>query len=328
MAELQATFLDVGQGDSTVAVLPSGGGVLVDCPNGSAPTAVDFLNSAQITSLELVVISHSDLDHAGGVVDAIKGFQGRTFKIASLVDRVIRQDPPSSMKYHVMLRELAQLMRNGIMHWQPYEGNAIQLGDVEITVLHPSEADRLDALSRGNQNDCSVALRIDYSGVRILLGADIQQKGWEWIVERNTDLKADIFKFPHHGAWYEGEPSLSHIMRLVDPSVVIISAGSTNRYGHPSNETLKLLRSLKARVRFICTQVTRRCHPEPENVAEQAKELLPTESRGGKSFMNNRACPCAGNVTVRISGGGVSISPTPKEHDRVIDLLDDPKCKV
>ena len=82
MPELSAIFLDVGQGDSTIVSLPDGGGVLVDCPAGSAPIVVDHLESAQITSLELVVISHSDLDHAGGVVDTIRGFPGQTLKLA------------------------------------------------------------------------------------------------------------------------------------------------------------------------------------------------------------------------------------------------------
>ena len=327
MTELLVTFLDVGQGDSTVAGFPDGGGLLVDCPAGSASTVVDYLETAQVTSLELVVITHSDLDHAGGVVQVIKAFGGPTHSIAVLPDRTLTADPHTNQRYGVMLRELAQLLRSGTSRWQPYAGNAIEFGDVSVSVLHPSDADHFEALSLRNQNDCSVALRVDYAGVRILLGADVQRMGWQWMINRNTDLKADVFKFPHHGAWYDGDPTLRKVLELVDPSVVVISVGSTNGYQHPSIETLTLLRSLQSNVRFLCTQATNQCHGELGTVATQAYELLPPESRGGHSFQNPRACPCAGNVTVRISNNGVAISPTPQQHNRVIELFESPQCR-
>ena len=196
-----------------------------------------------------------------------------------------------------------------------------------MSVLHPAKADRLDALATSNPNNSSIALRIDYAGGRILLGADVEKQGWQWMVDRDADLKADVFKFPHHGAWYDGEPPLSKILHLVDPSVVVISVGSTNSYGHPSIETLRLLRSLQASVRFLCTQVTSQCHGEPEGIANQARELLPPENRNGHSFRNLRSCPCAGKVTVRISSSGVATSPTVEQHDRVIDLFENPQCR-
>ena len=327
MVEMLATFLDVGQGDSTVTVFPGGGGMLVDCPAGSAPIVVDYLERAQITRLELVVITHSDLDHAGGVVDVIKGFQGPTLRIAELIDRVRPSDQHANMKYRLMLRDLAQFMRDGIAAFAPYAGTLIEFGDVEIDVLHPSEADRLDALSHNDRNNCSIALRLEYAGARVLLAADLQQRGWQWIMERHADLKADVLKFPHHGAWYDGDPTLGKVLELVDPSLVVISVGSTNGYHHPAIETFKLLRALGNKVRFVCTQATDQCHSEPEVVAVQARELLPMDSRGGHSFANSRSCPCAGNVTVRISDDGIVMGPTREQHDRVIDLFETPQCR-
>ena len=254
-------------------------------------------------------------------------FRGPTTRLAVLPDRVRSTDPQANRKYCLLLRDSAQLLRQGTESWLPYAGKKIKLGDVTISVLHPSVADHLEALSRGNANDSSVVLRIDYAGARILLGADVQRRGWQWMVDRNTDLKADVFKFPHHGAWYDGEPSLSQILDLVDPSVVVISVGSTNGYGHPSLETLRLLRSLQSKVRFVCTQATNQCHGEPEAIATQVRELLPLESQGGNSFQKKQSCPCAGNITVRISSKGVEVSPTPEQHGRVIDLFENPQCR-
>ena len=327
MPELLAKFLDVGQGDSTVVVLPDGGGLLIDCPAGSAPAVVDQLESAQVTSLNLVVISHSDLDHAGGIVDTIRGFRGETVEVAFFPDRVRNPDPQADRKYRLLLQNLADLVRQGIKLWEPHAGQIIQFGDVTVSVLHPTNADRLDVLSQSNPNNSSITLRVDYAGTRILLPADLQKQGWQWMVDRDADMKADVFKFPHHGAWYDGEPPLSKILDLVDPSVVVISVGSTNPYGHPSIETLKLLRSLQIGVRFLCTQATNQCHGEPENIANQARELLPTDNQGGHSFRDQRSCPCAGTITIRLSTSELTTSPTQEQHNRVIDLFAHPQCR-
>ena len=327
MPELSAIFLDVGQGDSTVVVLPDGGGILVDCPSGSAPAVVDQLENAQVTSLNLVVVSHSDLDHAGGIVDTITGFRGETVELAFFPDRVREPNPQANMKYRLLLQGLADLVRQGVKLWEPHAGQVIHFGDVSVSVLHPAKADRLDALSQSNPNDSSITLRVDYAGARILLPADLQKQGWRWVVDRNEDLKADVFKFPHHGAWYDGEPPLSKILDLVDPSVVVISVGSTNSYGHPSIETLKLLRSLHIGVRFLCTQATNQCHDEPQRIADQARGLLPPENQSGGSFRNPRSCPCAGTITVRVSTSGLTTSPTVAQHNRVIDLFTAPQCR-
>lgn len=327
MPDLLATFLDVGQGDSTIVVLPDGGGLLVDCPSGSAPIVVDHLERTRTTTLELVVISHSDLDHAGGVVDTVKEFPGRTLKLAFFPDRVRDPDPQANRKYRVLLQDLAKLVRQGCKLWDPEAGQEIRFGDVTVSVLHPAREDRLDALSISNPNASSIALRIDYAGAGILLGADVERQGWQWMVNRNADLKADVFRFPHHGAWYDGEPPLSKILGLVDPSVVVISVGSTNSYGHPSIQTLNLLRSLRTSVRFLCTQATSRCHSQPASIASRARELLPPENRDGHSFRNQRSCPCAGQVTVRLSSNGIMTSPTEGQHDRVIDLFETPQCR-
>ncbi len=307
--------------------LPEGGGILVDCAPGSAPMVVDHLERAQIATLELLAVTHSDLDHAGGIMGVVRGFTGPIRRLAFLPDRPLSQDPQTNPKYRVLLQELAELLRDGTEPWLPYAGKSISIGDVTVSVLHPSVADHYNALARSDPNASSVVLKIECSGARILLGADVERMGWKALLDRGADLKADVFKFPHHGAWYNGAPTLNEIVDLVNPSLVVISVGSTNSYGHPSVETLNLLRSYPTDLRFVCTQATTRCHGDPETISHQAKGLLPAGSLGGQSSRNKRSCPCAGNVTVRIGDDGVTVSPTPEQHGLVIDLFDDPQCR-
>ena len=327
MTELRAKFFDVGQGDSTFVALSNESGMLVDCAPGSASTVVDYLEEAQIEDLELLVVTHSDLDHAGDVVTVARAFPGTVRRLAFLPDRPLPLDPQTNTKYRILLQELAELLLDGTEHWSPYAGNAIIIGDVSVSVLHPSVADHFLALSRSDQNASSVVLKIQSSEASILLGADVERRGWKAILDRGENLKADVFKFPHHGAWYGGTPSLKQILDQVDPSLVVISVGTTNSYGHPSVETLNLLRSYRAHVRFVCTQATTRCHGDPGAISHEATGFLPPESLGGQSSRKKQSCPCAGNVAVRITSGGVAVSPTSEQHNRVIDLFDNPQCR-
>lgn len=328
MTELRATFFDVGQGDSTFVELPEGSGMLVDCAPGSAPMVIDYLERAQIADLELLAVTHSDLDHAGGVIGVVKGFLGPIRRLAFLPDRPLATDTQTNPKYRALLQQLAELLRDGTTEpWLPYAGNEIQFGNVKVSVLHPSVADQLSALARSDSNASSVVLKIECSEASILLGADVERVGWKAILDRGADLNADVFKFPHHGAWYDGTPSLQQILNQVNPSLVVISVGSTNSYGHPSVETLNLLRSHLSKVRFVCTQATARCHANPNEIAHEASRFLPDESLGGQSSRNKRSCPCAGNVAVRVTSDGVAVSPTLEQHSRVIDLFDNPQCR-
>ena len=328
MPDLVVKFLDVGQGDSTLVVLPNGDGVLVDCAAGAAPYVVEQLEQTQVTNLELMVITHSDQDHAGGCMDVVKSFGGQILRLAILHDRVLNSNEQSNKRYRVLLRDLvSQLLRCKTKRWLPYAGKSILLGEVTFSVLHPSDVDHLDAVACGNPNDSSIVLMIEYAGSRILLGSDVQRRGWQWMLERDTDLKADVFKFPHHGAWYSGEPSLQKVMERVDPAVVVISVGTSNSYGHPSPETLRLLRSLQGSVRFMCTAATPQCHGTPEAMSTQVRELMPPESQGGYSYKKPQFCPCAGHVTIHISSSGVEVHPTPEQHGRVIELFETPQCR-
>ncbi len=66
--EVRVAFLDVGQGDSTVIVLPDQTtAIVVDCP--SKKVTIDYLEENGIVRLSHVFVSHSDSDHIGGMVD-------------------------------------------------------------------------------------------------------------------------------------------------------------------------------------------------------------------------------------------------------------------
>ena len=71
-APLIVTFIDVGQGDSCWLHLPNGNDVLVDGGKAQAgPTVVAYLNEHGVADIELMVATHGDADHIGGLIDVV-----------------------------------------------------------------------------------------------------------------------------------------------------------------------------------------------------------------------------------------------------------------
>ena len=69
---LEAHFINVGQGDSCWLHLPNGDDILVDGGKPQAgPTAVAYLQRKGVADLELMVATHGDADHIGGLLDVL-----------------------------------------------------------------------------------------------------------------------------------------------------------------------------------------------------------------------------------------------------------------
>jgi competence protein ComEC len=304
--EITVAFLDVGQGDATVITLPDfSSAIVVDCFRDSV--TVDYLESNGINTLSYVFLTHTDSDHIGGAVGLLENF--------GQVDGIgYNHDTPKIVEGNrrVILRGLLQLARRrGLEVCSPRSGQSWTFQGVVVNVLHPDDLDAKEAELHEDTNNASIILMVTFAGRRVLLAADVEGCGWQWVVERDTDLRANVFKFPHHGAWYDAkgqQPSLDEVLRRVNPSWVVISVGTHNPHKHPHHNTLELLRSY-SQLRFICTEATSKC-------------------RGSlKAARNKEACPCAGTVEVVIRSDQIEVIPNHANHLEVVKHFDTPQCK-
>jgi len=332
---LVVAFLDVGKGDAIVVLVPGeSSAIVVDCPSGASETVLAYLADAHITIIKWVIITHSDQDHAGDVPKLIADFRtaygGSVERLSYLNDRVIDPNPEKQAKHKHLLANMALRLRDGISaDPDPYADRSMSFGGgLEVTILHPAKADLTDMLAVGGGiNDTSVVMRLDYRGKSVLLTGDAQGRAWRWMRERGVNLKVDVLKFPHHGASFTTPVHVSDVLDLVDPRYVVISVGTRNIDGHPSAETLRLLRERRSLVRFVCTQATDRCHPAGVmSRAAEARDLVPRENRGRAYNRRTLACPCAGTVIIMFSSD-ILIEPTLDQHDRVINLFSHPGCR-
>lgn len=225
-ARLEVTVLDVGQGDAILIETPAGHDILID--GGPGPAVLRAL-SAELPwrdrSLDLVVLTHAQADHATGLIDVLDRYDVR--RAAS------NGAPPDGAAAAKWSDAVAD---EGLAIETLYTGDAIDLGDgVRLEVLWPPAASAQPAA-----NDASIVLRISWGDVSFLLTGDIAAETERELLASGVDLSATVLKVAHHGS---AGSSSARFLDEVQPAVAVVSAGRDNRFGHPAPDAVERLRA-------------------------------------------------------------------------------------
>ncbi|TFV91270.1 ComEC/Rec2 family competence protein [Blastococcus sp. CT_GayMR16] len=217
-----AVACDVGQGDALVLPAGPGAGVLVD--SGPEVGAVDrCLDRLGIDSLPLVLLSHLDADHVGGLAGALTGRDVGVVATATLS----ATDDRAAALDRLVQREAGE---RAVL----VPGDRRTVDGVAIEVLAPDPA---RATASAAPNDLSMVARVTVRGVRILLTGDLGAEAESRIVSSGIDLRADVLKVPHHGS-ADADPAF---LAASGARVALVSVGADNTYGHPTARTLTAL---------------------------------------------------------------------------------------
>lgn len=252
--DVRITFLDVGQGDSTVIEFPDGQAYLID--GGGRPfwqgmdqdswkmrkdpfepgkdVVVPFLRYRGISVVDTMVMTHGDLDHIGGLQAVTERFP---------IKRVIGNGlPPNGVKERALFESLLQ-KEVPILHGKEGAIWKIRKG-VTLTLLHPPAFRDRELILQ--DNNMSVVLLLSAYGRHVLLTGDLEQNGEEWLMNRSKLIPPgiDILKVAHHGS---DTSTTENWLQFLHPTYAIISVGE-NRYGHPSEKVLERLESRKVPV--------------------------------------------------------------------------------
>lgn len=226
---LTVAFLDIGQGDSIYIEGPNGNQILVDGgPNAAVlrqlPKVMPFLDR----SLDVVIGTHPDADHIGGLSDVFK-----RYKVTYLLEPGI----PNNTGPYRAFREAAE-NEKGLVEVVARRGMIVDLGrGAELHILFPDRD-----VSKVETNTGSIVARLAFGNTSVLLTADSPIAIESYLLSLNrAGLKSTILKLGHHGSHTS---SSKEYVEAVAPSVAIISAGKNNRYGHPHKEVLAILKSL------------------------------------------------------------------------------------
>jgi competence protein ComEC len=223
---LRVTFLDVGQGDSTVIEMPSGAVVVVDggrrSPSDMGLWVVEpALRARGIDAIDLVVATHPDSDHIGGLIHLLERFPVRS---------VAEGDPRGETETLGLFR--AAIEASGAEHVWLSRGQVITDGRCAIAILHP---DPDPARRASDTNGNSVVLDVRWREVDILLMGDAEIPAEHQMMAALPPIDCDVLRTGHHGS---GEATGAEFLEEVTPAIGILSVGRSNPYGHPHPDVL------------------------------------------------------------------------------------------
>ncbi|MBU1500416.1 MBL fold metallo-hydrolase [Patescibacteria group bacterium] len=222
---MEVSFLDVGQGDAILITGPTGIQLLVD--GGRDRSAVRELPKVMNLldrRIEMVLATHPDADHIGGLPDVLSRYR---------VSYVLTPGREGESEVFSSFEESIK-NESGAKELVARAGMRINLGGGSYAdVLYPGD----NVAHLREPNDASVILRVVYGDTEFLLTGDAPS----WVEERlvsqyGASLQSDVLKAGHHGS----RSSTSKLwLAIVQPEVVVVSAGENNSYGHPHPEVLE-----------------------------------------------------------------------------------------
>lgn len=230
MEVFPVSFLDVGQGDASLIELENDVQVLIDGgpPNGRLTAALGEILPPYDRTVELVVLTHPELDHYGGLIELLDRYE-----VGAFIDTGVTKDVEA---YEVLTKELEiRKIRRITLR----AGDRVRYGAHIFSVLSPD-----DTLAYAKEkNDTSMVLAFESNGAQFLFTGDISAEV-ERVVARSLAEPVDVLKVAHHGSKFS---SAADFLSVVRPALATIGVGK-NSYGHPTREALARLEAAGARV--------------------------------------------------------------------------------
>jgi competence protein ComEC len=218
---IDLTALDVGQGLSVVLrthrrtlVYDTGPSFRSGSDTG-ALVVVPYLRALGVRRIDLLMASHADADHAGGVGSVLEDM-------------------------HV-----TELFAGEYLTGVPYEQRVCRQGQawtwdgVRFAIMHPG----VYPVTTGN--DASCVLEVGVGRHSILLTGDIESAVEAHLVRTRVLTPTDLVVVPHHGSRTSSSATFVQTLR---PSAAIVSAGYDNRWGLPKDDVVARWQSAGARV--------------------------------------------------------------------------------
>ena len=218
---LTVTWLNVGQGDA--AVIQSGGQtMLID---GGKPEKSSYiyawLQQHGLSYLDVIVATHVDADHIGGLPGALN--------YASVGTAYCPVTTGTTETFQSFVKYLAQ---RGKQITVPTAGETFMLGGAQVQILGPLH-------SAEDSNDNSIVLKVSFGATSFLFTGDAERAEEQDLLNAGVNLQSTVLKVGHHGS----DTSTSYpFLRAVAPQYAVISVGAGNSYGHPTEAVLSRLR--------------------------------------------------------------------------------------
>ena len=238
--ELKVYFINVGQADCTLIMLPNNETILIDAGIDHATSfdendfpswdnIVSVLTLENIKVINHIVITHPHTDHYYYISDIIKNYEVKNIYHSG-----------STVTNYTYLDLLQVISEYQIPTYEVYMGqNIIQDKNITFQVLYTLKKDNPE-----DANMCSVVTKLTYNQKSFLFMGDGGSKEGdveEALLKMNVDIKSDVLKVGHHGSTYA---SSQEFINKVQPEYAFISCAEVTSTGHPHKKALQRIASL------------------------------------------------------------------------------------
>lgn len=226
--DLEVHFIDVGQGDATLLIAPDAT-VLVDAGRHTATDVVDYLEGQQVTTVDVVAITHPHADHIGQFPAVLERFE-----VAEV------WWPPTTHTTETFANAVTALEQSDAAFEEPAASDTADVGSLRFDFVNPPAGG-----TDGDLHDNGLAFRVTYGDIAFLFTGDAEHETEQRMVATHPDLRAAVYQVGHHGS---SSSSGQALLDAVSPQVAIYSAGRDNTYGHPHTEVIERLDDAGAQV--------------------------------------------------------------------------------
>ena len=223
-------IMDVGQADAAL-IYSNGCSAVIDA--GLTSSADDIsadLKGADIKDIDVLLITHLHMDHAGALAKIAMSFP---------IDNLIIPNRDSSAEAMPTVNEAEKrvVAEKGKV-FTATEGMNFNIGEFEVTLL----AYFPDATK---ENDRSIITMAKIGDKKFLFTGDAEKATEADVLAEKLNIDCDVLKVGHHGS---NSSSTAAFLKAASPKYAAISVGKDNMYSHPSNKTIVALKNCGAEV--------------------------------------------------------------------------------
>ena len=220
-------YIDVGQGDS-ILIQIGDCDILIDAGTANyGSTVSQYLKDKGVDDVELMINTHPDADHCGGLTKVLNDHVVEEVWISKNTNK-------NTAAYKNFIAAVGQ---EGLTAIKPDAGLVYTYEYITLTVLY--------SIGVSNTNNSSIVVMLEYGSFRFLFTGDIGEAVENQLVQEKADLKCDVLKVGHHGS---RTSSTAAFLRAVGAEYGVICVGTGNTYGHPTSAALNRLKDAKVSV--------------------------------------------------------------------------------
>ena len=270
--DVKIHMVDVGQGDAIIIQLPDYSNVLIDAgPTKNHQALLDYANNLEINTFDVVLITHSDEDHVGGMDEIFENFEVknvyRPFVLSNNDDYKFATGFNQGKKEHNTVSYAKVLTsiynetylednQNYYCNWEFFNADSgfsrdivvgSEIYEYKFDFLTPTK--NFEDITYSDLNDFSPYVLFTYGKKDAIAGSDrfdmlftgdAEAEALEELLDAysNDSLDVDVLKVGHHGS---RTSTTTDFIDKIKPEDALISCGTGNSYKHPHKDVLDIL---------------------------------------------------------------------------------------